>query len=494
MNLTGRFARSLLSKKNGSPSGRRQQPNMAGKPPLWRGTSLYASIIVVLSLIGGILPATNEPILAAPTLTFIAEADARVVEAHPGTNYGTAADLIVAGARQSDVESYLRFTVSGIGGAVQEAKLRVYDTRDPSANGPAVYRTGNTWTENGITWRNRPARTSGVIANKGGIKRRTWVEYKVTPVVTGNGTYSFVLAADSSDSVKFSSREGSNPPQLVLTLSISMPSPTVIPSRTPTPSPSGDPVLVGAGDISSCTQSNDEATAKLLDSIRGTVFTVGDNVYPDGSSSQFANCYGPTWGRHRNRTKPVPGNHDYHTAGAAGYIQYFNNPPAYYAYNLGTWRIYALNSEINVSATSSQATWLKNDLAAHPSLCALAYWHKPRWSSGWNHGSDPGLQALWQTLYNAKAELVINGHDHIYERFAEMNASGSPVSPGLREIIAGTGGASLYAFGTILPASQVHNNSTFGVLKLTLHAASYDWEFVPAAGKTFTDRGSAKCH
>jgi hypothetical protein len=251
---------------------------------------------------------------------------------------------------------------------------------------------------------------------------------------------------------------------------------------------------VGAGDISSCTQSNDEATAKLLDNIPGTVFTVGDNVYPDGTYSQFVNCYGPTWGRHKDRTKPIPGNHDYHTSGAAGYFQYFNNPTAYYAYTLGTWRIYALNSEIDLSATGPQAAWLKNDLAVHPSLCVLAYWHKPRWSSGSVHGNDPDLQALWQILYDAKAELVISGHDHIYERFAEMNASGSPASPGLREIIAGTGGASLYGFGAILPASQVHSNSSFGVLKLTLHATSYDWNFVPVAGKTFTDSGSTKCH
>jgi hypothetical protein len=447
-------------------------------------------------LIANVLPATATSILASSTLTFTAVADAQVQEANPSTNYGTSTVLTVVGASQPDVESYIRFTVSGVTGTVQNAKLRVFDGRDPSTNGPAVYGTSNTWTETGITWKNRTARTTGVIDNVGAVKKRAWLEYNVTSVVTTAGTYSFVLAADSTDSVKFSSREGSKPPQLVLTLGSTAPSPTPINTQvaTTTPAPSGDPVLVGAGDISSCSQNNDEATAKLLDNIPGTVFTAGDNAYPDGTYDQYVNCYGPTWGRHKSRTQPAPGNHEYHTANAAGYFQYFNNPPAYYAYNLGSWRIYALNSEVDVSATGPQGTWLQNDLSAHPSQCVLAYWHKPRWSSGSVHGSISNVQPLWQILYNAKAELVINGHDHEYERFAEMNASGSAVSPGLREIVAGTGGESHYSFATILSASQVHNSSTFGVLKLTLHSTSYDWKFVPIAGQSFTDSGTTNCH
>src|SRR5690349_21762304 len=169
-------------------------------------------------------------------------------------------------------------------------------------------------------------------------------------------------------------------------------------------------VLVGAGDISSCDNSNDEATAKLLDNISGTVFTAGDNAYTNGTYTEFTNCYNPTWGRHKNRTKPIPGNHDYDTSAAAGYFKYFNNIPSYYAYNLGDWRIYALNSEIDVSSTSTQAKWLKNDLAANPKRCVLAYWHKPRWSSGTTHGSSSKYQTLWKILYDAGAEVVINGH------------------------------------------------------------------------------------
>jgi hypothetical protein len=253
-------------------------------------------------------------------------------------------------------------------------------------------------------------------------------------------------------------------------------------------------VLVGAGDISKCDNNNDEATAKLLDNSSGTVFTAGDNVYPSGSYTQFINCYHPTWGRHKSRTKPVPGNHEYDTSGAAGYFKYFNNMSSYYAYNLGDWRIYALNSEIDVSSTSAQVKWLKNDLAANPKRCILAYWHKPRWSSGYQHGSSSKYQTLWKTLYDAKAELVINGHEHNYERFKEMNASGAASSPGLREFVVGTGGASLYGFGAVLSTSQIRNSSTYGILKLTLTSTSYSWKFTPIAGKSFTDSGTTNCH
>ena len=252
-------------------------------------------------------------------------------------------------------------------------------------------------------------------------------------------------------------------------------------------------VLAGAGDIASCAYTTDTATARLLDSISGTVFTTGDNVYPDGTYTQYTNCYHSNWGRYKSRTKPVPGNHEYNTSRAAGYFQYFNNVPAYYAYNLGDWRIYALNSNIDVSSTSAQVRWLKEDLAENPKRCVLAYWHHPRWSSGAKYGNNSRYQTLWKTLYDAGAELVINGHEHNYERFKQMNASGSAVSRGLREIVVGTGGAGLYGFGTIRSASEVRNSSTHGVLKLTLNSTSYSWKFVPVAGKSFTDSGTTSC-
>jgi acid phosphatase type 7 len=252
-------------------------------------------------------------------------------------------------------------------------------------------------------------------------------------------------------------------------------------------------VLVGAGDIASCAYTTDTATAKLLDSISGTVFTTGDNVYTNGTYTQYMDCYHPTWGRHKSRTKPVPGNHEYNTSGAAGYFKYFSNTRSYYAYNLGDWRIYALNSNIDVSTTSAQVKWLKADLAANPKKCVLAYWHHPRWSSGAKYGNNSKYQALWKTLYDAGAELVISGHEHHYERFKQMNASGSAVSKGMREFVVGTGGAALYGFGSIRSASEVRNSSTHGVLKLTLSSTSYSWQFVPVAGKSFKDSGSTNC-
>ena len=261
---------------------------------------------------------------------------------------------------------------------------------------------------------------------------------------------------------------------------------------------SGDPVLVGAGDITSCSRTQDEATAKLLDNISGTVFTLGDNAYPDGTASQFTNCYGPTWGRHKSRTRPVPGNHDYHTSGASGYYNYFgaaagDPSKGYYSYNLGAWHIIALNSEISQGAGSAQERWLRADLAANPKVCTLAYWHKPRFSSG-QHGNILASQALWQALYDYSADVILNGHDHTYERFAPQNPNGqADNNRGIREFVVGTGGAGLYPFPTIQPNSQVRNNTTYGVLKLTLHSTSYDWQFIPIAGQTFTDSGSANC-
>jgi hypothetical protein len=259
----------------------------------------------------------------------------------------------------------------------------------------------------------------------------------------------------------------------------------------------GDPVFVGAGDIANCGRTEDEATAKLLDNITGTVFTLGDNVYPDGTLTLFNECYAPTWGRHKSRTKPVPGNHDYHVSGAAGYFDYFgaaagDRSKGYYSYNLGAWHIIALNSEIAQSSGSAQEQWLKADLAADQSMCTLAYWHKPRFSSG-QHGNIAASQPLWQALYNDGADVVLNGHDHTYERFAPQNPNAQADPKGIREFVVGTGGAGLYPFPNIQPNSEVRNNTTYGVLKLTLHSTSYNWQFVPIAGQNFTDSGSSNC-
>ena len=278
--------------------------------------------------------------------------------------------------------------------------------------------------------------------------------------------------------------------------------PAATPSPAATPRPA-DPVLVGAGDIASCSEEGDEQTAALLDKIEGTVFTLGDNVYPNGTARQFMACYDPTWGRHKARTRPVPGNHDYRTTGAAGYFGYFGGAagdPATgnYSYDLGAWHVIVLNSNCGeiggCGPGSRQERWLKADLAAHPAPCTAAMWHHPRFSSA-QHGDDGGMRNLWRVLYEAGAELVLSGHDHTYERFGPQDADGKPdPARGMRQFVVGTGGKELYKFERIEADSEVHSNKTFGVLKLTLHPRGYDWEFVPVRDGVFHDSGSAECH
>jgi hypothetical protein len=262
--------------------------------------------------------------------------------------------------------------------------------------------------------------------------------------------------------------------------------------------------LLAAGDIAGCSSSGDDATANLLATLSGTIITAGDNAYESGTATEFQTCFDPTWGRFRDRIKPAPGNHEYLTAGASGYYGYFGaaaGDPAkgYYAFDLGSWRIYAINSNCSVvggcGVGSPQETWLRNDLAANPRSCVLAYWHHPRFSSG-QHGSYVSYQPLWQDLYDAGAEIVVNGHDHDYERFAPQTPTGSvDATRGIREFVVGTGGKNHYPFsGTFIANSETHNDDTFGVLKLTLQPTAYRWEFIPEAGKTFTDSGSGTCH
>ncbi len=269
---------------------------------------------------------------------------------------------------------------------------------------------------------------------------------------------------------------------------------------TVTGAPPPGVVFVGAGDIASCSSTGDEATANLLDNISGTVFTLGDNAYESGTAAEFSGCYDPSWGRHKARTRPAPGNHDYVTAGAAAYYSYFGSSagdPAkgYYSYDLGNWHIIALNSNVARDAGSAQEQWLRADLAANTKSCTLAYWHHPRFSSGFEHGNDTSVQALWQALYDYNADVILSGHDHDYERFGPQTPTGvADNSRGIREFVVGTGGRSHYSLGTLKANSQVFDGVTFGVLKLTLGNGGYDWEFVHVPGTTFTDLGSAICH
>jgi acid phosphatase type 7 len=273
------------------------------------------------------------------------------------------------------------------------------------------------------------------------------------------------------------------------------------------PARAADPVIAAAGDISCGSAAKPEtchqvATSDLLVG-RGlaAVLTLGDNQYETGTLTAFQSWYEPSWGRVKAITHPSVGNHEYLTKDAAGYFAYFGAaaavPNGWYSFDLGSWHLIALNSNcgiVSCSAGSPQETWLKADLAAHPTSCTLAYWHHPRFSSG-AHGNDTALGAFWTDLYAAGADLVLVGHDHDYERFAPQTPDGmaDPVY-GIRELVVGTGGKSHYGFIVVKPNSEVRNADTFGVLELTLHEASYDWRFLPEAGKTFTDAGTGACH
>jgi hypothetical protein len=264
-----------------------------------------------------------------------------------------------------------------------------------------------------------------------------------------------------------------------------------------------DAVLVGAGDIADCSSSGDAATAALIGSMGGTVFTLGDNAYESGSNKQFGKCYGPTWGKFKGRTRPAIGNHEYETKGADGYFDYFGKAAGprgkgWYSYNAGSWHVVVLNancSKVGCGKGSEQERWLREDLADHPTQCTLAYWHQARFVSDKVHGNHPDLNAFWDALYDNGADLVLSAHAHVYERFAPQTPSGkADPSHGIRQIVVGTGGSSHYRFGSARPNSQVRNANTFGVLKLTLKSASYDWRFIPTAGRSFKDSGSGSCH
>jgi Calcineurin-like phosphoesterase len=275
----------------------------------------------------------------------------------------------------------------------------------------------------------------------------------------------------------------------------------------------GDPVLVGAGDIALCRSpeavARVEATAallaaELLANSGVTVATFGDNAYPKGAATDFAECYDPFWGQFKERTRPSPGNHEYETPGASGYFNYFGAAAGdpnegYYSYDLGSWHVISLNSNCSsvpggCAAGSPQEQWLREDLAAHSNTCTLAYWHHPRFSSGF-HGDETSVAPFWDALYQAGADVVLNGHDHNYERFAPQNPGGqADPTQGIREFVVGTGGAEFRSIEGIKPNSESQIADTIGIIKMTLHPDGYDWQFLTAPVGAVEDTGSARCH
>jgi acid phosphatase type 7 len=261
--------------------------------------------------------------------------------------------------------------------------------------------------------------------------------------------------------------------------------------------------LVGAGDIGRCDDRSDSKTARLLGKTPGTVFTLGDHAYPEGTRSQFRDCYEPTWGNYKKHTRPTAGNHDYHTAGAKAYFNYFRwragRPRGYYSYDRGTWHIVVLNSNCKEVGgckwKSAQGRWLRTDLANYRARCTLAYFHHPLYASG--RGEDsPQVKPFWHILYNHHADVILSGHAHRYERFARITPSGERSSSrGIRQFIVGTGGGRAeFQQGPDEPRVQAKKAGAPGVLKLDLGSGFYHWKFVPVAGRNYTDSGRARCH
>ncbi len=289
--------------------------------------------------------------------------------------------------------------------------------------------------------------------------------------------------------------------------------PNDFPAKLTQPAGNGN-VWIGAGDIAACSRSGDDRTADLVESLlvanpTATVFTAGDNVYDNGTAQEYADCYDPTWGRFKDRTWATIGNHEYNLGNADPTFDYFGERVGprglgYYSLDQGNWHIVMLNSNtshVPADAGSAQEQWLRADLAATTKPCVMAVFHHPRFFSCKASDPDCGsvshrMKDIWDALYEYGAELIITGHKHHYERFAPQDPDGNPdpVS-GIRQIIVGTGGTSVGLPGIFAPNSEVVNDATsqYGVIKLTLHDNSYDWEFVPIPGVTFTDSGSGTC-
>lgn len=306
------------------------------------------------------------------------------------------------------------------------------------------------------------------------------------------------------------------PPLPTLTLpptSTATPTPSPFPSATSTSTPTVSPtlapaILIGAGDISYCGPDylGDDQTALLLQSLikqypQAALFTAGDNVQGDGLDWEYRDCFNPTWGQFKERIHPSPGNHDIMTGAGAPYYAYFGAAAGqpmqgWYSYDLGSWHIVSLNTNCNDVACgpgSAQANWLEQDLSSHPAACTLLYWHSPRWSSGLA-GSNAAAVNFWNIAAQHGAAVVVSGDDHDYERFTPLNAAGTPDPRGVREFVAGTGGAPERVWGPkILPGSEVHNNTTWGVLVFKLYPGRYEWNFAPVAGGAFHDSGAGAC-
>ena len=440
------------------------------------------------------------------TLALKPAADAYSSAADSTRNFGRARTLRVQ--RTPRARSYLRFSVSRLDGPVRRATLRLF-----ARSGRGTYKvaalTSNRWSEGALTAAKAPPVSRAVSSAR--VRGSGWTEINVTPLVRRNGVVGFALAASGRGAITFASREaGARAPRLVVVTGPTAPDPVIAAAGNIACDPLNPAFNGGLGTATECRH---RYTSDLL--VGGglsRVLMLGDAQYQCGAYDAYLQVYGPTWGRVKGITRPVLGNHDYRSTlpgtgcdpaqRPTGYFRYFGAAAGaanlgYYSFDLGAWHLIALNSNCadvgGCGPGSPQETWLRRDLAANRTRCTLAYWHHARFSSSYQGAHDHELEPFWRALYAARVDVLLVGHDHVYERFAPQDPAGRAAPAGIRQFIVGTGGASHHPFFTVQPNSEVRNNDTFGVLKLTLRAASYQWQFVPEAGRSFTDAGSTPC-
>jgi hypothetical protein len=482
--------------------------------------------------------------------------DTGILESSPTTNGGTGSMATVDGDEPSgsskDASLLMRWDLSSLtlapGGTLSSATITLQIT-DPSSNTYGLYALKRAWSETSATWNQAQPGSAWQTAGALGEADRDPAPLG-TLAPTANGSYVIALNAaglarikawldvpaqnfgiilsntSNSNGVDVVTRESAtvtSRPRLTVTYASTSVTDAAAPDvpaatggslatgGTPGGAQGGmgggtgvapPAVLYAAGDVGDCAETGDTATGNLLDGSTDPIALLGDIGYPNGTASDLATCFGQPWGRHKPRIHPAPGNHEYVTVGASAYYAYFgaaagDPDKGYYSYEVGPWHVVALNSncgDVACSAGSAQEQWLRQDLAAHPTACTLAYFHHPRFNSG-HHGNATNMGAIWQALMEYSADVVLSGHEHGYQRWKPMNPGGTAVSNGLAEFVVGTGGTTLVAFSGAKPSNVVVRDATTpGVLKLTLRAKSYDWSFLPIVGKTFTDQGTASCH
>jgi single-stranded DNA-binding protein len=456
------------------------------------------------------------PVTPGPTgATLPAAADTYVKSNATGANYGSATTLQQNATSTAVAVSYLRFAAPTA--TVTKATLRLF-SRSSGITRSKVFSTSATWDERAMTWATRPA-LGAQVGVTGTLTAGQWTQADVTDAVR-SGVRSFGVTTGATATRYFDSREAANPPQLVLEYGTAptstaptstaptstAPTSTAPTSTAPTSTapPTTSPVIAAVGDIacapgytvgSGC-QHKAVADKIISDTAVSKVLALGDLQYESGALSAFLEVYDKSWGPLKAKTKPIPGNHEYQTSGAAGYYDYFgalagDRTKGYYSFDVGAWHFVALNSERDITAAGAQVAWLKADLAAHRNKCVGAMFHKPRWSSG-SHGDNPLMAPFVQALYDAGAELILSGHDHDYERFYPLNPSGvRDDARGIVQIVSGQGGKNHYSV-TGRSTTAAKDNTSHGYARLTLHPDSADVTFVSAVG-SYRDTARITC-